>query len=303
MAGENRNYCEEFLSVALPGDYIHQNLRSVSEMTISKEEARAKAAATYNAASDHYDDSALSFWDRYGRRTVERLSLQPGASVLDVCSGSGASALPAAEQVAPDGRVLAVDLAVGLLDLAGAKAMRRGLSNIEFRVGDFEELGLPDNSFDAVICVFGIFFVPDMPRAVRELWRMVSPGGQLAVTTWGPNFCEPANTIFWDTVRRERPDLYKGFNPWDRICDPLSVKTMLKEADVDITDVVAESGRQTLKAPDDWWAIVLGSGYRGTIEQLDPEARERVRQANLTSVQNSKIRAVETNVVYAVAKK
>jgi len=272
-------------------------------MTISKEEARAKATATYNAASDHYDGPALSFWDRYGRRTVERLSLQPGASVLDVCSGSGASALPAAERVAPDGRVLAVDLAVGLLDLARAKAERRGLSNIEFRVGDFEELGLPDNSFDAVICVFGIFFVPDMPRAVRELWRMVRPKGQLAITTWGPNFCEPANTIFWDTVRRERPDLYKGFNPWDRICDPLSVKTMLKEADVDITDVVAESGRQTLKAPDDWWAIVLGSGYRGTIEQLDPEARERVRQANLTSVQNSKIRAVETNVVYAVAKK
>ena len=272
-------------------------------MTISKEEARAKATATYNAASDHYDGPALSFWDRYGRRTVERLSLQPGAHVLDVCSGSGASALPAAERVAPDGRVLAVDLAEGLLDLARAKAERRGLSNIQFRVGDFEELGLPDNSFDAVICVFGIFFVPDMPRAVRELWRMVRPKGQLAITTWGPNFCEPANTIFWDTVRRERPDLYKGFNPWDRICDPLSVKTMLKEAEVDTTDVVAEIGRQTLKAPDDWWAIVLGSGYRGTIEQLDPEARERVRQANLTSVQNSKIRAVETNVVYAVAKK
>jgi len=272
-------------------------------MTISKEEARAKAAATYNAASDHYDEPALSFWDRFGRRTVERLSLLPGAHVLDVCSGSGASALPAAERVAPEGRVLAVDLARGLLDLARAKAGRRGLNNIEFRVGDFEELGLPDDSFDAVICVFGIFFVPDMSRAAAELWRMVRPGGQLAITTWGPNFCEPANTIFWDTVRMERPDLYKGFNPWDRICDPQSVKAMLKEGGVDTADVVAESGRHRLKEPDDWWTVVLGSGYRGTIEQLDPGARERVRQANLTSVQNSRIRAVDTNVVYAVARK
>src|SRR5262245_66283894 len=130
-------------------------------MTISKEEARAKATATYNAASDHYDGPALSFWDRYGRRTVERLSLQPGASVLDVCSGSGASALPAAERVAPNGRVLAVDLAEGLLDLARAKAGRRGLSNVEFRVGDFEELGLPDNSFDGVSCTLGTFLVPE----------------------------------------------------------------------------------------------------------------------------------------------
>jgi ubiquinone/menaquinone biosynthesis C-methylase UbiE len=106
-------------------------------MTINKEEACAMAAATYNAASDHYDQPALSFWDHYGWRTIERLSLQPGAYVLDVCSGSGASALPAAERVAPKGRVLAVDLAEGLLDLARAKAGRRGLSNVEFRVGDF----------------------------------------------------------------------------------------------------------------------------------------------------------------------
>src|SRR5262249_14597809 len=95
-------------------------------MTISKEEARAKATTTYNAASDHFDEPALSFWDRYGRRTVERLSLQPGAHVLDVCAGSGASALPAAERVAPDGRVLAGDLALGLLVLARAPSPAAG---------------------------------------------------------------------------------------------------------------------------------------------------------------------------------
>jgi ubiquinone/menaquinone biosynthesis C-methylase UbiE len=272
-------------------------------MSISKEEARRKAATTYNATADHYDEPALSFWERFGRWTVERLALEPGASVLDVCSGSGASALPAAECVAPNGRVLAVDLAAGLLELARAKAARRGLSNIEFRVGDFEELGLPDQRFDAVICVFGIFFVPDMPRAVRELWRMVRSGGQLAVTTWGPNLFEPANTIFWDAVRAERPDLYKGFNPWDRICDPLSLRALLKEAEIETADVVAENGRHPLNSPDDWWAIVLGSGYRGTVDQLDPAARERVRQANLRYVQNSQLQAVETSVVYAVARK
>jgi ubiquinone/menaquinone biosynthesis C-methylase UbiE len=268
-----------------------------------KEEARRKATTTYNAASDHYDEPALSFWDRYGRRTVERLSLESGASVLDVCSGSGASALPAAQRVAPNGRVLAVDLAERLLDLARAKAALRGLGNIEFRVGDFQELGLPDNSFDAVICVFGIFFVPNMSRAARELWRMVRRGGQLAVTTWGPNLFEPANNVFWSTLRSERPDLYKGFNPWDRICDPPSVKAMLSEAGVDAAEVVAEDGRHKLSSPDDWWAVVLGSGYRGTVEQLDSAARERVRQANLTELQNSGIRVIETNVVYAIARK
>lgn len=272
-------------------------------MTISKEEARARAAATYNAASTDYDEEALSFWDRFGLRTVKRLSLQPGARVLDVCSGSGASALPAAEQVAPKGHVVAVDLAERLLQLARLKAARRGLTNIHFQVGDFEELGLPDNSFEAVICVFGIFFVPDMPRAVRELWRMVRPGGQLAITTWGPNLFEPGNTAFWEAVRAERPDLYKGFDPWDRICEPAAVRAMLKEGGVETDNVVPEPGTHPINSPADWWSIVLGSGYRGTIEQLDSEARERVRQANLKYVQETQLRSIATNVVYAIARK
>jgi 2-polyprenyl-3-methyl-5-hydroxy-6-metoxy-1,4-benzoquinol methylase len=70
---------------------------------------------TYNAAADHYDHPALSFWDRFGRRTVERLSLVPGMKVLDICCGMGGSALPAAERVGPTGSVVAVDLAQNLL--------------------------------------------------------------------------------------------------------------------------------------------------------------------------------------------
>lgn len=177
----------------------------VDEMILCKVEVQTKVASAYNAASDSYDGPPLSFWERFGRRTVERLSLQPGQRVLDVCAGSGASALAVAERVAPGGRVLAVDLAQDLLNLARAKAGQRKLRNIVFQVGDFEELGLPDNHFDAVICVFGIFFVSDMSRAIGELWRMVCPGGQLAITTWGTNLFEPANTIFWDVIRVERP--------------------------------------------------------------------------------------------------
>jgi ubiquinone/menaquinone biosynthesis C-methylase UbiE len=106
-------------------------------MTGQSEEARIMAANVYNAAADHFDDAALGFWDRYGRKTVERLSLPAGASVLDVACGTGASALLAAEIVGPDGRVLGVDLAENLLELARAKAAQRNLDNIEFQLGRF----------------------------------------------------------------------------------------------------------------------------------------------------------------------
>src|SRR6185503_614324 len=102
--------------------------------------ARAKAASTYNAASDQYDDAANSFWSRFGARTIERLELAAGARVLDACCGSGASAIPAAERVGPQGRVLGIDLAENLLALARAKAADRGLRNVEFRAGDLLDL-------------------------------------------------------------------------------------------------------------------------------------------------------------------
>ena len=267
------------------------------------DEAQAKAAAIYNAAADSYDDPLNSFWTRFGRNTIERLDLQTGENVLDVCCGSGASAIPAAEKVGPDGSVLGVDLSENLLALARAKASDLHLRNIEFRVGDMLDLRLPESHFDAVVCVFGIFFVPDMVAAARALWGLVRPGGKLAITTWGPHFFEPATSAFWHAIRDVRPDLYKSFNPWDRICEPQLILALLREAGIEEADVVAEPGEHSIPSAEAWWSAVLGSGYRGTVEQLDVNDRERVHAANLHYVRQSGVRSVEANVVYAIAGK
>src|SRR5438874_1260503 len=194
------------------------------------ENAQDRAAFTYNAAADFFDASPLGFWDYFGRRTIELASLPSGSRVLDVCCGTGASALPAAEAVGPTGNVIGVDLAKELLELARRKAVQQRLGNIEFEVGDMLSLRFPAESFDAVVCVFGIFFVPDKVTAVSELWRRVKPGGRLAVTTWGPNFFEPGSNAFWRSIMDVRPDLHKAFNPWDRIDNPESLKKIFEQA-------------------------------------------------------------------------
>ena len=267
------------------------------------EEAREKAMATYNAAADTYDDAANAFWARFGTRTIERLNLKRGARVLDVCCGSGASALPAAQAVGPEGSVLGIDLAERLLAAARAKAIDRGLPNVEFRVGDLLDLRVLASHYDAVVCVFGIFFVPDMAAAVRELWKAVRPGGTLAITTWGPRFFEPANTAFWNAVRDVAPDHYKSFNPWDRICDPASLQNLFAEAGIAHSAATAESGRHPIPSPQAWWAAVLGSGYRGTLDKLDARGREHVRATSLAFIRDADVHSVEANVVYAVANK
>lgn len=94
-----------------------------------------------------------------------------------------------------------------MLERARAKVAARGLTNVEFRIGDMTSSGYPDQSFDAVISVFSVFFVPDMEGLVRELWRMMRRGGKRVVTAWGPRIFEPAYSRWQAAIKRERPDL------------------------------------------------------------------------------------------------
>src|SRR5215469_5426999 len=265
--------------------------------------AKEKAAATYDAAADHFDDEPLCFWDRIGKRTVANLKLPAGAKVLDVGCGTGASALPAAHAVGKNGSVVGVDLATRLLERARTKAQAAALDNVEFRLADMTALNYPNESFDAVVSVFSIFFVPDMEGLVRELWRMVRPGGKLAVTTWGPRFCEPAYSRWLTAVGRERPDLANAFNPWDRITDVVSVRKLLQDGGAKDVEVIPEEGVQMLRSADDWWTIALGSGLRWTIDQMGPETAARVKGDNVSWLKENRVDRIETNAIYAIGTK
>jgi SAM-dependent methyltransferase len=177
------------------------------------------------------------------------------------------------------------------------------LGNVEFRLADMTALGFPDGRFDAVVSVFSIFFVPDMEGLVRELWRVVRPGGKLAVTTWGPRIFEPAYARWLAAIQRERPDLYSAFNPWDRITDVEAVRCLLRDGGVTDADIIAEDGLQPLRSAEDWWIIALGSGLRWTIEQMGPDAAARVRADNVQWLRDNAIEAVETNAIYAIGNK
>ena len=267
------------------------------------EEAKRKAQATYNSAADYFDDPANGFWERYGRRTVERLELLPGSSVLDVACGTGESALPAAEIVGPTGRVIGIDLAKNLLELARSKAAARRLQNVDFRQDDMTQLDFDDDSFDAVVCVFGIFFVPDMEGLVAELWRMVKPNGKLAITTWGPNFFEPMYSAFDDALRREQPDLVTDFRPWDKVTTKSAVEQLLRDGGTANIATESEEGEQLLLKADSWWKMVLGSGLRATVNAMGPELAEHVRLENSAFLEEQGVRTVATNVIYGIAQK
>jgi len=261
------------------------------------DDVRARVRSAYNPAADFYDHNV--FWDRYGSRTIERLGLAPGSSVLDLCCGTGASALPAAREVGASGRVVAVDLAADLVRLGREKASRLALSNLDFRVADMLELEFGQQRFDCVVCVFGIFFVPDMAAALAQMMRFLRPGGRLAVTTWGVGLFEPVNTMFWDAVRRARPELHKSFNPWDLVGEPAALARLFAEARLPTPEIVLEPGTHPVPREDDVWALLMGSGYRGTIEQLSAADRNRVQSEVMGQVRTRSVTGVRTDVLYA----
>lgn len=113
---------------------------------------------------------------------IERLGISAGEKVLDVATGSGNGALLAAERGAI---ASGLDLTPKLVAVAAERAAAAGLE-VDVVEGDAEALPYQDDSFDAVISMFGVMFAPDQQRAADELVRVCRPGGRIGVAAWTP---------------------------------------------------------------------------------------------------------------------
>jgi len=120
--------------------------------------------------------------------------LRPGQWVLDLGSGAGFDALLAARKVGPGGRVVGVDMTDAMLQRARENAARAGLDNVEFRKGDIESLPVEEGQFDVALSNCVLNLCPDKDAALREIHRVLKPGGKLAISdmAWTT---EPAESV------------------------------------------------------------------------------------------------------------
>lgn len=127
----------------------------------------------------------LNKWlGRATEKMLEMAGITNGQRVLDVAAGAGEQSVTVAKKVGPQGYVLATDISSNILEFANQLARQEGLSNIETKVMDGEKLELEDETFDAVISRVGLIYFPDQQKALREMLRVLKPGGKVAAIVY-----------------------------------------------------------------------------------------------------------------------
>lgn len=148
---------------------------------------------------DRFFDEQMAFLNH---RLVADARLRSGMRVLDLGSGTGYPALLAAQTVGTSGTVVGVDLADQMLDAARRKTSSLKLSNITFQTGDVTSLPLEKASFDAITTRFCLMFLPEIPKAVAEIARVLKPHAWMAAAVWSAPDKNPYLKIPIDSIKQ-----------------------------------------------------------------------------------------------------
>lgn len=216
-------------------------------------------------------------------RLVQMVALQPGERVLDVACGTGLVTFPAAAAVGPGGSTLGVDISDGMIETARKMAAAQA-GNVSFERMGAEHLDLPDGSFDAVLCAFGLMYVPDPLTAVREMYRVLAPGGRAAAAVWGERRLCGWAEVFPIVDRRVASDVCPLFFQ-------LGTGDVLHQTFVEagFTDVVSERlAPITLHydSPEDACeAVFAGGPVALAYDKFDPDMREEAHAEYLASIE------------------
>ncbi len=135
--------------------------------------------AQIDAATAYQEFFVPALFQEWAPRVVAAVKIQPGQRVLDVACGTGVLAREAASHVGSSGSVAGLDPDPGMLEIAARLAPA-----IEWRRGTAESLPYADQSFDVVVSQFGLMFFTDRCQALREMLRVLVPGGRVAVAVW-----------------------------------------------------------------------------------------------------------------------
>ena len=169
---------------------------------------------------------------------AEAADIRTGDRVLDVACGTGVLAREARRRAGPEGRVVGLDLNEGMLAVA-----TRTEPTIEWRRGDATSLPFEDVSFDVVVSQFALMYFPDRVAALREMWRILAPGGRLAVAAWAGIDHAPGYQMLADiTARQSGPEAASVLSAPFVLDDPAELAKLFDQGGVSGATVTLHEG-------------------------------------------------------------
>lgn len=177
---------------------------------------------------------------------VEAAGVEAGDRVLDVACGTGIAARVAADRVGPTGEVTGVDLNPAMLDVA-----RRIAPGVDWSQGDVGALPFPEASFDRVLCQMALMFFVDRPLAVREITRVVRPGGTVAVMTPASLDAQPAWGLFVAAVAASAgPDAVELLSSYWSAGNRDELTQLMTRAGLTVTHPITRTGTAVFDSLD-----------------------------------------------------
>ncbi|MDY7229378.1 class I SAM-dependent methyltransferase [Hyalangium rubrum] len=240
-------------------------------------EERAEA---WSSAAEAYDDFAEGATRHFAEDAVRLVRLRPGSRVLDVAAGTGVFTFAAARRGA---EVLATDFSAGMIEAIGRKCAAQGLTTVKTAVMDGQALTVEDASFDVAASLFGLMFFPEHDRGLRELLRVLKPGGQAVVTTWAPPSRGEMFRLIGSAVMKALPNLPPPSKPphWAALGDADDLRRRLLSVGFARAHVVSVTHVWTFESPE-WLEQRLSSmspASAGLFEAMNAAQRETFRRA------------------------
>jgi len=226
---------------------------------------------TFNSVAPDYGLGSSRFFHLSGEIMADLMGLEGNESVLDVASGTGATALPLARRL-PQGQVTAVDFSSGMLGQAEITASEQGLNNLIFEVSDMTQLPFGSSSFDHATCSFGLFFVDDMSAALEHIAASVKSGGKIMISGFCGDSFQPMAQLCLDRLRTYGLDVPEQIG-WKRMSEPDQLRQIFNQAGFNHVEIERRSFGYHIGL-EDWWEVVWNAGFRGLVMQLDDRIDE-----------------------------
>jgi ubiquinone/menaquinone biosynthesis C-methylase UbiE len=131
---------------------------------------------------------------------IRELAPRAGDTVLEVAAGAGDTGFEAAGVVGTSGRLVSTDVSPDMVKVARRRGAELGLQNVDFRVMDAEQIELEEESVDGVLCRFGLMLMADPAQALAEMYRVLRPGGRLALSVWSDPERNPWTTVLFGVL-------------------------------------------------------------------------------------------------------